>query len=115
MATWPVTLPQLPLADGYEEVFGDAFIRTQMEVGPAKQRRAISNPARPMVFPILVTTAQMATLETFYYTTLGGGSLPFDISHPRTSATVSMRFVEPPKVVPRGLRYEVSMMLEVMP
>ena len=38
MATWPATLPT-PLVDGYELSPSDQTIRTDMEIGSARQRR----------------------------------------------------------------------------
>lgn len=112
MATWPATLPALPLAEGYSEGFGDSLLRTPMEVGPAKHRRRISAVAKAMTFPLLLTSAQVDILQGLWD---ADGSIGFTHTHPRTSAAVTMRMVSEPVAVPRGLQYQVDLELEIMP
>jgi hypothetical protein len=115
MATWPVTLPQSILADGYSETLPDTVIRTSMDVGPAKVRRRISNNSFPIVGTLVISRTQVGYLKTFYNTTLLGGSLAFDWADPTTRATVSMRFTGPPKISSVSGWYKVDMALEVLP
>ncbi len=59
----------------------------------------------------------MATLDDFYASTLAGGALQFDWVHPRTSAALAYRFVEPPAYAPvaRGRLWTATLKLEVLP
>lgn len=116
MATWPSTLPQDFIEAEWRESPPDNLIRSSMDVGPDKvRRRSTSNP-RPVSARMIMTTAQVATFETFYITTLISGSLTFDIDHPRTETEVEMRFVTPPEYTPAGGGYWwVDMQLEILP
>lgn len=116
MASWPATLPQLPLAADHAEAPPDIVLRTQMEVGPAKLRRRTTAGASPLTAGFILNETQVATLRTFYESTLSGGALPFDWLHPRTGAAISCRFLEPPgQSAPSAGFYHVICRLEVMP
>lgn len=116
MATWPATLPQIPLVDGYSETLPETAIRTSMDVGPAKVRQRISHNVRPFVFPMWLTSAQIDILETLYATTCLGGALPFTHDRPRAGGSVEIRFTAPPQIgAPQGDYYPVDCGMEVLP
>lgn len=103
MPSWPGTLPDKVLKDGYDEMFSDNVVRTPMDVGPPKIRRRATS--APKIFTVnqMLTSAQVGYLDTFYYTTLYHGSLSFDWKHPRTAVAASvMRFRSPPRVTTAG-------------
>lgn len=78
MADYPITLPAPLLAD-YDISAADAYIRTQMETGIARQRRRfMARPFDVSVSFVFVGT-QMATFNTFYETTLAGGTAWFSM------------------------------------
>lgn len=117
MAAWPGTLPQVPLANGFQEVHPELSLRTNMDVGPAKVRRRQTAGVVTMVCPFRLTTAQRATLVTFWQTTLAGGSLTFTWVHPITSAVITCRMVNPPQFAPlsRGMYWGTTMQIEILP
>jgi hypothetical protein len=116
-AVWPSSLPQFVEIDGYDETLPDALLRTRMDAGPAKQRRRFTAAPRSLAAVTdLMTAAQGATFEAFFETTLQMGALPFDWAHPRTQATKTFRFREPPKAIARpGGRVQYRLSLEIMP
>lgn len=87
---WPVQLPQVP-QKGFTESIGLNIIRTPTDQGPAKQRRRSLRPST-MGVSFLMTTAQVAVLETFCLDTIQG-VYRFDFKHPRTGSTVEVRIV----------------------
>lgn len=116
MTTWPATLPQRPLLNGYSEQRVDANARSSVAVGPSKTRRRYT--AVPVVFNCQwsMTTAQLAALETFYVTTLLEGSTSFDWPHPRSGSTVTARFVGPYTLSPYSTdAYTIGAQIEVLP
>jgi hypothetical protein len=117
MATWPASLPQFVLTEGFEESPPDVLLRTEMDAGPAKVRRRFTAGVRPLKAVIVCSSAQVTTLETFFAAALASGALPFDWVHPRTQAATSFRFVRPPSIAPeRGGKYwRVGLDLEVLP
>ena len=116
MTAWPDTLPASPLLDGFRESAPDTILRTDMEQGPAKIRQRTTAAVRTLTLRFLMSTAQVATLETFYLTTLHGGTAPFDFTHPRTGDTVSCRFTAPPQyAVTNGNFFKISFTLEILP
>jgi hypothetical protein len=115
---WPASLPQDVLVDGYGERFPDGKIRTPMETGPAKQRPRFTATVTPLKVTIELPRADVQTLLEFYRDMLGMGSLPFDWLHPRTLATVTMRFAaDPPepKPLPGAQLWSVALDLEILP
>jgi len=116
MPTWPATLPQKFSANGYDESPPDNLIRSKTDSGPAKIRRRTTANIRPYKTTLRMTGTQVSTLETFYITTLVGGSLAFDWNEPRSQAVKSFRFVSSPKYSARGGDFwNVSLDLEQLP
>lgn len=114
MAVWPLTLPQAP--GGVTERAPYHAIRSVPETGPEKRRPRYTGGIRHFALSFLLWDDEVATLETFYQTTLLGGSLAFDWLHPRTGAAASMRFTSPPDMRPTGPRsYRVTFETEVLP
>lgn len=116
MAIWPLSLPQAPSWTGFQETSPNTTIRTPMDVGPPKVRRRSTAAVRPLSMQFMLTRDEVATLETFYQTTLAGGSLPFDWVHPRTGAAVSVQFTAPPSYHALGPRhYQAQCQMEILP
>lgn len=116
MAAWPASLPQKPLADGFAESAVSSVVRTEMDAGPAKMRRRYTVDVRVYSMDLLLTTAQVSTLETFYRSTLGQVD-PFDWIDHRTGAAVSYRFRSPPAYLEAGAPgyWRTTLDLEVLP
>ncbi|MCK5020949.1 MAG: hypothetical protein KAS32_28300 [Candidatus Peribacteraceae bacterium] len=118
--TWPPTLPQGDEAIGYDSIesFPDRLLFTPTIQGPGKLRPRYTSAPANVSFNMVLTEAQVATLETFYNTTLVGGSLQFEWLHPRTGIDKYFRFQ--PGVVPTFQlltpdKYRTTLHLQVMP
>ena len=72
-----------------------------MEVGPDKLRRRSTVNVKPMPMKFQLTLAQVAYLDTFFTTTCSE-TAQFEFVHPRTGATINLRFIGPPKHVNLG-------------
>ena len=115
---WPTSLPQRPL-DSYSETSGVHVIRTQPDLGLAKQRRRAKRPDTLNV-QFNMSTAQCEILRAFIQDTLRG-TVRFGFTHPRTLEVVEVR------VIPQGGGemyttsyilpdyWQVSLQLEVLP
>ena len=116
-AVWPPFLPDRPLAQGYSERGPETALRTEMDAGPSKMRRRFTAGVRRIDVQVRLTAAQVETLDSFYHSSLSGGSFPFDCAHPRTGSEVTFRFVEPPSYTPiaRGQLWTATLILEVLP
>lgn len=117
MPSWPGTLPTAPEGPDYQEQPPLVTIRTQMDAGPPKMRRKFTAGIRPFTFTWIMTKAQVATFDTFYNTTLAGGSLSFDsLNHPRTGAAATFRFAGQPSYAYLGPdAWRVTTPLEILP
>ena len=116
MADWPASLPSLPLADSYSETTTSGKIHSQMSVGPGKVRRRSTAVTRTFSLVYLLDATQKAAFETFYQTTLSGGTLSFNWTRPDTGATVTARFgPSEPAYSLAGLDFYASMDIEVLP
>lgn len=114
--TWPATLPDIVTYDEYSESPPDNALRTSMDVGPPKSRRRTTANVRPLSVMMILTTAQVETLDVFYDDTLASGTLTFNFDHPRTETTEEMQFAEPPIYgEPDGDYFKVTMKWWVLP
>jgi hypothetical protein len=77
MSVWPVSLPQYPLTSKYSTTRQNQTIRSEMSVGPPKQRRRFTAGTQTHSISFYVDTTQKAALDTFYLNTLQAGSLSF--------------------------------------
>lgn len=118
MPTWPSSLPQFALRNGYQEgLAGNSLLITDMDAGRPKRRNRYSADVKPLTIVLSLTSDELDTFETFYETDLARGSLSFDYPHPRKGGTVSVGFRQRPEPVrPDGaLTYRLVMQLEVYP
>lgn len=91
-------------------------IRSDMDVGPAKVRRRYTATIKQYGLRMVLTKAQIATLETFIDSTLGGGALTFDWVDHRTGAAATYRFIGRPAYQTIGAEYwSADMALELLP
>lgn len=95
MVDWPSNLPVM-LA-GLTDKRQSTTIRSEVDSGPPIVRRRFTAAVRTLTIPMRFTNAERATFDTFFNTTLAGGSLSFNWLDPVTDALVAMRFVEPPE------------------
>lgn len=98
MPSWPGGLPQQLEMDEFQETLPAASVESQMDVGPPKKRRRFTAAPTPITGRQLLTKAQVATLDTFYRSTVSFGSLSFDWTHPRTGAAATLRFKGEPVI-----------------
>lgn len=116
MVAWPGTLPQSPLVAGYSEEMPELTVRSQPDMGPAKVRRRFTAGVVKVMWSMQMTTAQLATLETFYVTTTEGGAIRFTHTNAITGAAKDYRFAKPYKKVPLTHDlFQVDLELEQMP
>jgi hypothetical protein len=116
-ATWPPSLPQYVLEQGYNEKLPEQTIETQVDGGLAKVRRRFTTSSRLFQLSMQMTNAQAADFETFYTDTLAGGSLTFEWVHPRYQTPATFRFRKPaPQHQSIGSEYvRTTMNLELVP
>ena len=117
MAVWPALLPQCPLREGYQATEGWAVIQAPVE-GPQLTRLRYTATPRPRVASFyLDTNALRATWETFYYTTIAQGALPFDAAFEGGGTVYEYRIVGAPEIAPMGKKgaWRLSMQLVRLP
>lgn len=80
------------LIAGQSESFDPTVVRSEMERGLAKQRLQSARVVKKLSVTLLFSTAaDVAAFESWYFTVIGRIGF-FDVVHPRTKATVPMRF-----------------------
>lgn len=105
VAAWPGDVNTTASLESYSETFGERVDSFQVELGQplARRRSAFSNAA--IKFSLLLTSAEVASLRTFWRTTLKSGVLPFTMTHPRTGVSGYFEFNqndEPPSFTATG-------------
>ena len=115
-AAWPNTLPNFLETDGYNHAIGDTTIRTTMDVGLDKLRKRFTKSIDTTDGNMKLDRTQYLTLDTFYKTTLNGGTLPFEFIDPLTQVLNEYRFTKPPSARSIGGNFfNVSLNWEKMP
>lgn len=78
--------------DNYSESFDPAIERVEMERGIPKQATRNSQVLMKLGLTLVFRSkADIASFETWYFDTIGRVGF-FDMTHPRTGATISARF-----------------------
>jgi hypothetical protein len=114
--SWPATVSTNILMDGYSEQLAQNTIRSQMAVGPPKVRRRGTAAPRQMIFRQNLSSTQAADWVTFHDSTTKYGSLSFTMTHPRSTASIEVRFLSPPVLTPSSPgRWLVDNAVEVLP
>lgn len=115
--TWPVTLPQQLLVDGYARSAKDLLLVSPMEIGPPKVRRRTSNNIEQFQGSVIVTTTQLGYFKTFFYTTALGGSLRFNFTDPDDGVTSVEMMIRSFKYAPynNGPKWRIDVDLVIMP
>lgn len=94
MVDWPAGISFIAQPDSFRETgpIGN-ILRTPMEHGPVKSRRAFTAVTRDVSGQTdIMTTAQIDTFEEWFENDIGGGVLPFNAVNPRTNKTESYSF-----------------------
>lgn len=115
---WPVGLPQYLQMAGASKGMGNGLLEYAPEVGPSITRRRTTARMRPISGSMICSSAQITTFETFYNTTIIGGSLPFNFPDPRTGSTLLVKFTaeNPPNYTPLGGdNYQLALVLMELP
>jgi len=101
MTAWPASLPQSPRAGSLQRVTRDNVIRSRVGYGPDRLRRRTATVEHRISFNMVMSRAQLATLDTFYETTTKGtGNIDW-VDHLSSSSPLPAavyKFVGPPEV-----------------
>ena len=89
--SYPNTLPKAAPVSGKPT---PGFLRTEMDVGPAKMRRRSTATAKPMQFTIRTVGSNFDTFRTFYHVTALEGSKAFNMEDPWDDTTAEWRFTD---------------------
>ena len=114
---WPSDLPQC-FNVGYADGEGDGLLETQPEMGPPITRQRSTAVVRPLAGSMRMTRAQLATLHTFFRTTIAGGALPFSFPDPTFGGTILVKFPKGSQPTWQQTRpgvYQVNIKLVVLP
>jgi len=117
MPSWPTTLPDFALQQGYAEGFRKTVQRSQMSSGATKRRKRFTDGPKTIDIVVPLTNAEADIFIAFYQDDLADGALSFTKTHPRLGTTETFVFrsdVEP--LIPEGgASYMLTMKLEILP
>ena len=113
--SWPTTLP-LPTIEGYGLHPGEAILRTEMEAGPARQRRRYTQVPSRISARWSFRRDQFALFESWYrwHAKEGGEWFEIDLLGGLGLVMHEARFTRPFDARPRsGILWEVTSELEI--
>ena len=114
MPTWPTTgnFPQCPTPGTWQRQRESNLLAFQPDVGPPLVRKRSTVSTITVSFSIIVTTAQLQTLDTFFEDDCCEGAIKFDWKNPETGVVEEWAFVDPPAVQkPFRDKYEAQLRL----
>lgn len=115
--SWPATLPQRPLAEGYTEGYEDNTIRSAPDKGASKTRPRFTRLRFTRTgVTYLLTNAQKVIFDSFYQS-IKGGALTFNWPDPVSGATVVVLLksnITGPRRVTNN-QWRVGLELEILP
>lgn len=111
--TWPQSLPQVLILDGLNAEKQNSVVRTEMDAGPAKQRRRYTISQKDFNGSIVVTESQRKILEDWYDNVIGG-VLRFVMKDPQTLLPAEFRFKKHYKEDSLDGNWRITMELEKM-
>lgn len=116
---WPLSLPQKPLRDGFNQTFSPNVIKTDFEIGPKQTRPRSTFQGKKFTVSYMITGDQKIVFENFYqYTTLSG-TQPFTIpDFYLDNAELTVKFdpdVRPQIVYLGGVNFRLSFGLDLQP
>jgi prophage DNA circulation protein len=114
MASWPSSLPQTPLLDGYSDVPQNSVLRSDFDTY-TKQRNRFTAVIHDVSEKYVMTNNQYTTFIEFYENTLNFGADVFTKTDPVTGLTKNYRFVEPYSSSFNGVLWVVELTLEKLP
>lgn len=85
MPAWPATVPSTPLAGSLQIKTDDVTVSFQPDVGPSLRRRRYTAVSRKYVFNLMLTTAELLALDTFFESDCEDGALTFTMIDPATN------------------------------
>jgi len=114
--TYPTTLPGLLMSD-YEYTSDTNVIRTELDAGPARQRRRFTSVPTKIKASFNYSLAQMRIFENFFHFTLSDGASWFNLNVVNGSGQnlSEARFTKPytAKAVANGQSWNVSAEIEI--
>lgn len=90
MVDWPSDLPGM--FSGLNDQRRSAKVRSNVEVGPALQRRRYTTAVRNVNVPMNLTNAERVIFDDFFINDIEEGTLSFNWTDPVTGDTVAFRF-----------------------
>jgi hypothetical protein len=85
---WPLSLPQVPLADGYSETAPSGLAETDIARGPKRRRMTAFRNSGTFTAKYYMTEVQITVLDTFIRDSLYHGVQTLRMPHPRTGAYI---------------------------
>lgn len=118
--TWPLTLPQTTLLEGFSLIVQNNILMSQSDAGFGKRRNKGATPPTQFTRTLQLTDAQLTIFLNFVEFTLRNGTLRFGTTHPRTGVTVELLIVPQGEslfqpIIKEGKIYKVNLKLQVMP
>lgn len=101
---------------GFSFKQGSTSIRSNMEIGLDKVRQRFTTPINQIQGTVNIVKNDIATLQTWFDTTLAGGSKTFLYEDPFTGLDDEFRFIGEYGIVPLGgINFRVSFTWEYIP
>lgn len=116
MVTWPTSLPQSPLIEGFSRQKRQNRRTFEPEAGKSKHILFYTAVPETMDLNFIMDESQRQTFESFYENDVLFGTQTFDFPDPNTGNTITVRFIgEPPNVESNGpFLYNISFELEAI-
>lgn len=118
--TWPISLPDSPLLDGYETRRKNSKLRTSVDAGLDKVRNRYRAVPVEVSEAFIMSKSEKEAFQNFHDNTCDGGAERFIRDNPETGISREYRFIDEPAYLvighdKTGPIYRVELFLELMP
>lgn len=103
--TFPASLQDKFNEAGFQHEYANTSLTSSVDAGIPKVRQRYTQGSDNFRGTIELEKDDYTTLETFYKTTLAGGTKTFNYDHPITQVVTEFQFVSPPSMVSLGGTY----------
>jgi hypothetical protein len=112
---WPSSLPHCFTTDSHSEEGADNVIYSEVSVGPAKARRRTTAQPWSMGGTLRMSADQYLAFQAFLRDEIADGAFSFTFPDRLGGPDLLVRITTPHKATRSGAKWNVSLVLDVMP
>ena len=108
-AQWPSAFQDYLNQAGFGYTSGETSVKSDVDYGPPKRRQRFTRAINNLSVQFTITRDLKSQLDSFFYDTLGGGTLAFEFDDPFDDTLKEYKMDAPTYATKGGKYFDVSM------